>query len=122
MSPRRRRATAAQHHVEWMQLVDISGPSISLSVLTDVFPQNLDAVHPVLAGRYRQAFAEWQANRELRRPDAAIEAAFIDFMLAEVLEFPGNFIADRQELGDRYSASLPEHRVVLQPDSAIGRP
>lgn len=122
MSPRRRRTSAAQHHVEWMQLVDISGPFISLSVLSEVFPQNLDAVDPDIGGRYRQAFAEWQANRELRRPDAAIEAAFVDFVLADVLELPPEFIADRQALGDGYAARLPEHRVVLQPDAAIARP
>lgn len=122
MSPRRHAPTTAQHHVEWLQLVDISGPFISLGVLSEVFPQNLDAIEPELADRYRQAFAEWQANRDLRRPDAAIDTAFVDFVLRDVLEYPDEFIADRQELGDRYSTELPEHRVTLRADAAVRRP
>jgi hypothetical protein len=122
VSPRARRKTTAQHHVEWLQLVDVSGPFISLGVLSETFPQNLDAVDPELAERYRQAHAEWLANREERRPDPAIDTAFVDFVLGEVLEFPAEFLADRQELGDTYSTTLAEHRVTLRPDLAVRRP
>ena len=63
MSPRARRASTAQHHVEWLQLVDVSGPFLSLGVLAEVFPLGLDAVEPELAERLKQAYAEWQANK-----------------------------------------------------------
>jgi Eco57I restriction-modification methylase/restriction-modification enzyme MmeI-like protein len=122
MSPRPRRASAAQHHVEWLQLVDISGPFLSLSVLSEVFPQGLDAADPETADRLRQAYAEWQANHELRRPDRAIDAAFVDLVLSDVLEYPAEFLADSQELGDKYAATLAEHRVTLRPDAAVRRP
>ncbi|HWQ22581.1 MAG TPA: DNA methyltransferase [Gaiellaceae bacterium] len=122
MSPRRRRSSSAQHHVEWLQLLDVSGPFLSLSVLSDVFPQGLDAVEPELAERLKQAHAEWLANRELRRPDPAIHTTFLDFVLREVLGYPDEVIADSQELGDAYTATLPEHRVTLRPDLAIRRP
>lgn len=121
MRPRPRRASSAQHHVEWLQLVDVSGPFLSLSVLSDVFPQGLDAVEPELAERLKQAHAEWLANRELRRPDPAIHTAFLDFVLREVLGYPGEVTADSQELGDTCTATLPEHRVTLRPDLAIRR-
>ena len=122
MSPRRRKTSSAQRHVEWLQLLDVSGPFLSLSVLSDVFPQGLDAVEPELAERLEQAHAEWLANRELRRPDPAIHTAFRDFVLREVLGYPHEVIADAQELGDAYTATLPEHRVTLRPDLAIRRP
>lgn len=122
MSPRPRRSSSAQHHVEWLQLVDISGPFLSLSVLSEVFPQGLDAVEPELAERLKQASAEWQANRELRRSDTAIHTAFLDFVLRHVLGYPDELIADAQELGDTYATTLPEHRVTLRPDLAIRRP
>jgi hypothetical protein len=122
MSPRRRSSSSAQHHVEWLQLIDVSGPFLSLSVLSDVFPQGLDAVEPELAERLKQAHVEWLANRELRRPDAAIHSAFLDFVLREVLGYPDELIAGSQELGDTYAATLPEHRVTLRPDLAIRRP
>ena len=122
MSPRPRRPSSAQHHVEWFQLVDVSGPFLSLSVLSDVFPQGLDAVEPEVAERLKQAHTEWLANRELRRPDSAIHTAFLDLVLRQVLEYPDEVIADSQELGDAYTANLAEHRVTLRPDLAIGLP
>ena len=122
MSPRPRRSSAASHHVEWLQLVDISGPFLSLSVLTEVFPQGLDGVDPEVAERLRTAYSEWTANRELRHPDVALHTAFIRFVLTELLEYPAEFIADTQELGEQFVAPLPEHGVTLRPDLAIRRP
>ena len=118
----RRRSSTAQHHVEWLQLVDISGPFLGLGVLAEVFPQGLDAVEPELADKLKQAHVEWQANREQRRPDAAIDTAFVDLVLGEVLEYPDELTAAGAEIGDVYSATLPEHRVTLRPDRALRRP
>lgn len=122
MSPRQRRSSAAQHHLEWLQLVDISGPFLSLGVLAEVFPQGVDAVESELADTFKQAYAEWQANREQRRPDAAIDSAFVDFVLREVLEYSDELIAAGAEIVDAYATTLPEHRVTLRPDYAIRRP
>jgi len=122
MSPRPRRSSAASHHVEWLQLVDISGPFLSLSVLTEAFPQGLDGVDPEVAERLGTAYSEWTANRELRHPDIALHTAFLRFVLTEILEYPDEFIADTQVLGDQFVATLPEHGVTLRPDLAIGRP
>src|SRR5581483_5054027 len=80
------------------------------------------SAEPELAERLKQAHAEWLANRELRRPDPAIHTTFLDFVLREVLGYPDEVIADSQELGDAYTATLPEHRVTLRPDLAIRRP
>lgn len=122
MSPRPRRSSAASHHVEWLQLVDISGPFLSLSVLTETFPQGLDGVDPEIAERLRNAYSEWTANQELRHPDIALHTAFLRLVLREILEYPSEFIADTQELGDQFIAPLPEHGVTLRPDLAIRRP
>lgn len=122
MSPRRRRTPIAHHHVEWLQLIDVSGPFLGLAVLSEVFPQGLDAVEPELAEKLKQAHAEWLANRELQRPDPAIHTAFLDFFFSEVLGYPDEVVADSQELGDTYATTLPEHRVTLRPDLAIRRP
>ncbi len=122
MSPRPRRSSAASHHVEWLQLLDISGPFLSLSVLTEAFPQGLDGVDPEVAERLGTAYSEWTANRELRHPDIALHTAFLRFVLTEILEYPDEFIADTQALGDQFVATLPEHGVTLRPDLAIGRP
>lgn len=122
MSPRPRHPSAAQHHVEWLQLVDISGPFLSLAVLAEVFPHGLDAVEPELAEQLKQAYAEWQANRDQRRPDAAIDTAFVDWVLRNVLDFPDELVATGAGIGDAYAAALPEHRITLRPERAVRRP
>jgi hypothetical protein len=33
----------ARHHAEWLSLVEVSGPFLSMPVLLRVFPQGLDA-------------------------------------------------------------------------------
>jgi hypothetical protein len=119
MSPRARHSATARHHVEWLQLVDVSGPFLSLSVLVETFPQGLDADDPEVAERLRQAVSEWQANEELRRPDPAIHREFLRLVLREVLEYEG-LLAEDAEIAD-LKATLPEHRVTLRPDLAVRR-
>src|SRR6266545_1200544 len=119
MSPRARHSATARHHVEWLQLVDVSGPFLSLSVLVETFPQGLDADDPEVAERLRQAFSEWQANEELRRPDPPIHREFLRLVLREVLEYEG-LLAEDAEIAD-LKATLPEHRVTLRPDLAVRR-
>lgn len=119
MSPRARHSATARHHVEWLQLVDVSGPFLSLSVLVETFPQGLDADDPEVAERLRQAVSEWQANEELRRPDPAIHREFLRLVLLEVLEYEGLLAEDAEIAG--LKATLPEHRVTLRPDLAVRR-
>lgn len=119
MSPRPRHSAAARHHVEWLQLVDVSGPFLSLSVLVETFPQGLDADSPEVAERLGQAYSEWQANEELRRPDPAIHREFIRLVLREVLEYE-DVLAEAAEIAD-LQAALPEHRITLRPDLAVRR-
>ena len=39
----------ARHHAEWLSLIEISGPFLSMPVLLDIFPQGLDAHDPDLS-------------------------------------------------------------------------
>ena len=50
--------STARHHAEWLSLVEVSGPFLSLPVLLRVFPQGLDAHDADHARRGRMAFAE----------------------------------------------------------------
>jgi len=117
MSRRPRHTASARHHVEWLQLIDISGPFLSLSVLLETFPQGLDSDDPKVVERLGQAFSEWQANEQLRRPDPAIHREFLRFVLREVLEYAG-LLAEGAEIAE-LTATLPEHRVTLRPDLAV---
>ena len=35
-------------HAEWLSLIEVSGPFISIGMLDQVFPQGLDAIYPAL--------------------------------------------------------------------------
>ena len=49
-----------RHHVDWLSLLEISGPFISLPVLLRVFPQGLEPRDAEAAKLLRQAYQEWQ--------------------------------------------------------------
>ena len=76
-----------RHHNEWLKLVPNSGPFLSLPVLSEVFPQGLDAHDADHARRLRLAYNEWDDNQLGKRPDPALHRAWQRFVLAETLGF-----------------------------------
>ncbi|KKL51372.1 hypothetical protein LCGC14_2296110, partial [marine sediment metagenome] len=48
--------TTAQHHAEWLSLLEISGPFLSMPVLLRAFRQGLDARDTVQAANLRAAY------------------------------------------------------------------
>ncbi|MBP1468451.1 hypothetical protein EYB53_022250, partial [Candidatus Chloroploca sp. M-50] len=78
----------ARHHAEWLSLVEVSGPFLSMPVLLRVFPQGLDAHDAEVSRGVRRALEEWQDNQQGLRPDPAIHTAWVRFVLREVLGFP----------------------------------
>ena len=57
----------ARHHAEWLSLLEISGPFVSMPVLVRAFPQGLDAIDASLKATFKQVYEEWQAaHREPR--------------------------------------------------------
>jgi hypothetical protein len=125
VAPRRRRRSAgtstAAQHAEWLGLIDVSGPFVSLGVLIEAFPQGLDADDPEVAKRLRAALDEWFANRELRRPDPGIHRAFIRFVLGDVLGYPDELVLEGPAVSETIRAHPPEARAPIRPDFAVGR-
>ena len=115
----------ARHHAEWLSLVEVSGPFLSMPVLLRVFPQSLDAHDPEVSRSVRRAFAEWQENQQGLRPDPAIHTAWVRFVLHDGLEFPdelvwGSGIGNQGSVG-HIAVTIPEHGEVLRPTLVIGR-
>jgi hypothetical protein len=113
----------ARDHAEWLSLLDISGPFLSLSVLADAFPQGLEAHDSSHMAVLRQAAREWG---ETAQPDAAIHQAWVRFVLGQTLSFPDELIAEGQALSSQVAVAVPEYGETLRPDLAIlappGRP
>jgi hypothetical protein len=112
----------ARHHAEWLSLVEVSGPFLSMPVLLRVFPQGLDAHDPEHHKNLRLAFEEWEDNQGGLRPDPAIHRAWVRFVLRETLELPDEVIAEGQALPPGLQARMAEHGETLRPDLAILNP
>jgi hypothetical protein len=109
----------ARDHAEWLSLLDISGPFLSLSVLVDAFPQGLEAHDSAHMAVLRQAAREWG---ETAGPDAAIHQAWVRFVLGQTLGFPDELIAQGQALPPHLAVAVLEYGETLRPDLAILAP
>ena len=87
-------ASVTRHHADWLSLVEVSGPFVSLPVLLRVFPQGLEPRDPAQAKALRAAYEEWQDN-----PTApGKQHAWVLHVLTAVLGYPANQIAEGQTL------------------------
>ena len=82
-----------RHHAEWLSLLEVSGPFLTMPVLEKIFPQGLDAHDPEHFRSLRVAYDEWKDNQEGRHPKPAIHKAWIDFVLGQTLALPGEVSA-----------------------------
>ncbi len=112
----------ARHHAEWLSLVEVSGPFLSLPVLVDAFPQGLEAHDPAHMATLRSAAREWEEEGTGSRPDPAIHGAWVRFVLGQTLGFPSELMAEGQALPPGLAVSVPEYDETLRPDLAIVTP
>ena len=66
-----------RNHDEWLNLLERSGPFLTVPVLTRVWPAGLDPITTDLMGEFRQSFDKWREDR------AGDQRRWIDFVLAE---------------------------------------
>ena len=105
-------------HREWLSLVEVSGPFLSLEVLTDEFPQGLDTHDPVVSRGLRSAYEEWQSQRH----DEAYHRAWLEFIMEEVLGFLGPARENWREgpaIPPGCTAHLAQHGETLVPDRVL---
>jgi hypothetical protein len=105
----------ARHHAEWLSLLEISGPFLSMPVLLRAFPQGLDAHDADVFRDLKQAYAEWIEDQS----DPAIQTAWIHFVLNRVLELPDEVIAEKQAIAPSLKAMIAEHGETLRPDAVV---
>ena len=73
----------ARRHAEWLSLVEVSGPFLSMPVLLEAFPQGLEAHDPDHHRLLRLAHDEWEAKAS----DPATHNAWVRFVLRKTLDF-----------------------------------
>ncbi len=110
--------SVTRHHADWLSLVDVSGPFVSMPVLQRTFPQGLEPRDPVQAKALRAAYEEWQDN-----PTApGKQRAWIMHVLTAVLGYPADQITEGQTLPTGLEANMPEMGEILRPDFALVGP
>lgn len=111
--------SAARHHAEWLSLVEVSGPFLSMEVLQRVFPDGLDlrADASDLRERLHVAYEEWRDADDL-----AIHRAWVRYVLREVLEYDPAQLVEAQALPPSCSVAVQEHGEVLAPTVALVDP
>lgn len=107
--------STARHHADWLSLVEVSGPFVSLPVLLRTFPQGLEARDPAQAKQLRAAYEDWRDN-----PAAAgKQSAWVLHVLGELLGYPASQIAEGQALPSGLEANMAEQGETLRPDFAL---
>ncbi|MGI9000192.1 MAG: Eco57I restriction-modification methylase domain-containing protein [Pseudonocardia sp.] len=103
----------AAHHRDWLSLVEVSGPFLSLPVLRETWPAGLDALDKPMRERLRREHGVWQDDR------AAGQREWVAFVLGELLGLTGTVQVD--EL-DPFAVTVAEHDTVLTPSFVVVEP
>lgn len=116
--------SVTRHHAEWMSLVEVSGPFLSMPVLLEVFPDGLDQRDDAseLRERLHTAYEEWLDDQGGARPDPAIHQAWVKYVLRELLELDEAWLVSGQALPPSLAVPVAEHGEVLRPAFAVLEP
>ena len=112
MSPRPRtsRGSRREAHIEWLKLIDVSGPFLSVPVLTAEWP-DLEPLEPAMRDRLRRAHGDCQASGD--------QSSWITFVLEELLGWQG--LVRRDDM-DRLALAVAEHEAVIAPSFTLADP
>jgi hypothetical protein len=112
----------ARHHAEWLSLVPVSGPFLSMPVLLEAFNTGLEAHDPEHARLLRLAHAEWDESFDRRRPEPAVHDAWIKFVLTKTLDFDADLLVEGQAIPQTLQVELPERGELLRPSIVVNDP
>ncbi len=112
MSPRPRtsRGSRREAHIEWLKLIDVSGPFLSVPVLTKEWP-DLEPLDGAERDRLRRAHGDWQ--------DSGDRLGWIAFVLEELLGWQG--LVRRGDM-ERLAVPVAEHDTVITPSFTLNDP
>lgn len=106
------------HHNEWLSLVEVSGPFLSMPVLHQHLPQGLGNPSHLDGPQLRAVYQEWQEGAA----DPALHRAWLQYVLQDLLEFPPEALREGQQLPQGLEARLEVHGETLRPDLAVVDP
>ncbi|GEL18374.1 Eco57I restriction-modification methylase domain-containing protein [Pseudonocardia asaccharolytica] len=104
-----------QQHRDWLALVEVTGPFLSLPVLRATWP-SLEAIEPDEREELRRAHGRWRLGGEQR--------AWVEYVLRELLGWAGELRwADGDGDGlEPLAVAVPEHDTTVEPSFALVEP
>ncbi len=108
----------ARHHAEWLSLVEVSGPFLSMPVLMEAFRDGLEAHDPDHHRLLRLAHDEWEAKPS----NPATHNAWIRFVLRKTLDYAPAAFLEGQAIPQTLHAEVAEQHEILRPDLVLKEP
>lgn len=112
----------ARHHAEWLSLVPVSGPFLSLPVLMEAFNAGLEPHDPEHVRLLRQEYANWEESFEKRKADPAPHQHWIKFVLNKTLDQDDQVLVEGQAIPQTLHVEVPEHHELLRPSIVLNDP
>ena len=111
-------------HAEWLALIEISGPFITVSMLEKAFPQGLEAVETPRRQKLRAAYEEWrEAVDGDDRLLSELHREWIRLVLSEMLEYDHESLVQSSAWPGVFPAvSSPEYAGSFVPDWIVRLP
>lgn len=106
---------SVKHHRDWLALVEVSGPFLSLPVLRQTWP-TLDTLDKEDRADLRRAHGMW------RTEPASGADKWIDWVLGTFLGWGDELRVFGQETGEQLAVEVAEHDVTLQPSFVLVEP
>jgi hypothetical protein len=111
---------SAQQHIEWLNLVEKTGPFLAVGVLDEAFPQGLDKVQTRSRQRIRSAYDEWREAVDEADPQLdSLHREWVRLVMAELLEYEETVLKPTPELPDALSYREPFTGAEVKPSFAV---
>jgi hypothetical protein len=110
---------SASQHIEWLNLVEKTGPFLAVGVLDEAFPQGLDKVETRRRQRVRSAYDEWRDAVDADDPQLAeLHREWVRLILEELLDYDASVLKRREAIPVAVTYREPSCGVEIRPDFA----
>ena len=114
---------SAAQHIEWLSLIETTGPFLAVGVLDEAFPQDLESVGTPMRQRVRSAYEEWSEAVEANDPKLEkFHREWINLILSELLEYETSILKSGEEIPPALTYREPMSGSEVRPDFAIISP
>lgn len=104
-------------HTEWLSLIEVSGPFLTVPLLEKAFPQGLESIETPRRARLRSAYDEWCEARDAQDSLLSeLHSEWIWLVITELLEYDSYSLISNSKLSFPYSITSPEQNGLFMPD------